>query len=123
MTYLLLILAGALLCNGIPHSVAGLQGVPFPTPFAKPRGVGRSPAIVNFAWGSANLLLGLILALWRLQFAAPFLGVLLLACGFVAVGIYLSMHFGKVQLMSSAGASSPGAAAAGPMSTHLHPRE
>ncbi len=65
MTYLLLFLAGALLCNAIPHLAAGLRGEPFPTPFAKPRGVGLSPPLVNFLWGLLNLVVGLWLAAER----------------------------------------------------------
>jgi hypothetical protein len=88
---------GALLCNCIPHIVAGLQGMPFPTPFATPRGVGRSSPLVNFLWGLANLLV----AMWLLrafplgfsfspEFALALLGALLL-------GIYLALRFGRVQ--------------------------
>ncbi len=46
MDYLAILLAGALVCNCIPHLTAGLQGQNFPTPFAKPRGVGNSAAVV-----------------------------------------------------------------------------
>lgn len=107
MTFVLLIFAGALLCNCIPHLVAGLQGTPFPTPFAKPRGIGHSPPLVNFAWGSGNLLLGLFLALRHLPPATPITGFLTLALGFLVVGTYLSMHFGKVRRVESARAPAP----------------
>ena len=97
MNYVLLILAGAFGCNGIPHTVAGLQGRLFPTPFAKPPGVGNSPPLVNFAWGSANLLLGLIIGARRAPRAAPIPAILAGAAGFVATGAYLSRHFGEVR--------------------------
>jgi len=42
MSYAVIFFAGAFLCNCIPHLCAGLQGMPFPTPFAKPRGIGKS---------------------------------------------------------------------------------
>lgn len=103
MNYILLILAGALGCNGIPHTVAGLQGRPFPTPFAKPPGVGSSSPLVNFAWGSANLVLGLVLGSRRMALAAPVPGVLASAAGFVATGTYLSWHFGKVRKATAIG--------------------
>lgn len=96
MTYLVLFLAGALLCNCIPHLVAGLQGRPFPTPFARPRGIGNSPSLVNFAWGSANLLPGFFIVSGRLPFDGPF-DSLALALGFLTIGAYLSRHFGKVR--------------------------
>ena len=97
MTYLLLFLAGAFLCNFIPHLVAGLQGREFPTPFARPRGVGSSPPLVNFAWGSANLILGLLILSGRLPFDNPVPDGIALALGFLAIGAYLSSHFGKVR--------------------------
>ena len=58
MIYVALFFAGAFLCNAVPHLVAGLQGQPFPTPFARPRGIGNSPPVVNFLWGLFNLLVG-----------------------------------------------------------------
>jgi len=30
------------------HFISGLRGEPFPTPFAKPHGVGDSSALLNF---------------------------------------------------------------------------
>jgi hypothetical protein len=96
VNFVVLFFAGAFLCNSVPHVVSGLQGVPFPTPFAKPRGVGKSPPVVNFLWGFLNLLLGLFLLGEQPvsvgvnpQFATVLIGAL-------AFGIYLSRHFGKV---------------------------
>ena len=97
MIYLPLTFAGALLCNCVPHLVAGLQGRPFPTPFARPPGVGNSPPPVNFAWGSANLLLGSSIALRWSRNAGRVPGGLALALGFLAAGGYLSSHFAKVR--------------------------
>ncbi|BEU28509.1 hypothetical protein [Paraburkholderia sp. 22B1P] len=97
MHYVTLFLAGAFLCNCIPHLAVGLQGTPFPTPFAKPRGVGNSSPLVNFLWGSANLLI----AVTRLVRHPVTLGVnpecLSLALGALLLGCYLSRHFGKVR--------------------------
>ena len=59
MHYVLTFFAGAFLCNCIPHLSSGLRGAPFPTPFAKPRGVGNSPPFLNFLWGSFNLFIGI----------------------------------------------------------------
>jgi hypothetical protein len=88
---------GALLCNALPHLAAGLQGRPFPSPFATPRGVGDSAPLVNFLWGFANLLAGLGLESYfpapvslTPEFGAACLGAL-------ALGSYLALHFGKVQ--------------------------
>lgn len=97
MAYLLLFVAGTLLCNGIPHLVAGLQGATFPTPFGKPRGVGHSSALTNLLWGAANLLIG-----GRLLAAHPVVvggspGFLALIAGAMAIGCYLALHFGTVR--------------------------
>jgi hypothetical protein len=97
MIYLALFFAGVFLCNSIPHLVAGLQGVPFPTPFARPRGVGSSPPVVNFLWGLLNLLVGGLL--WARYPVRPglFPGFVMLVLGALAIGLYLALHFGKVR--------------------------
>lgn len=89
--------AGAFLCNCVPHLAAGLQGMSFPTPFAKPRGVGHSPALVNFLWGLLNVLLGGCM-LWRHPVAMePGVSLLTLVVGVLVMGVYLSVHFAKVR--------------------------
>jgi hypothetical protein len=89
--------AGAFLCNCVPHLVCGLQGSPFPTPFAKPYGVGLSSPLLNFAWGLFNLIVGVVvLSTWPVHvgFNASFLIFLL---GVAALGARLSVRFGKVR--------------------------
>jgi hypothetical protein len=93
MTIFMLLLAGLLLCNCIPHLACGLQGDVFPTPFATPRGIGNSPPLVNFLWGGANLGLGaLILIHWL---ATDAFGLLAVFVGFLAAGIFMSLHFSR----------------------------
>ena len=108
MTYLLLFLAGSLFCNCIPHLAAGLQGARFPTPFAKPRGVGESLAIVNFLWGSANLFAGTAIVWRRLPSPEPLIAAVMLAVGFLAIGVYLALHFGKTRSRDRSGRPSDG---------------
>ncbi len=96
VTYALLVLAGALLCNCLPHLASGLRGEAFPTPFADPPGRGLSPPVLNFVWGAANLSLGL----WftgDLDRVDPRYGRVAVAAGFVAIGCYLAAHFGRVR--------------------------
>jgi len=97
MSYVGLFFAGAFLCNCIPHLCAALLGQPFPSPFAKPRGVGDSPTLVNFFWGLFNFLFGgWLLSRHPVTFGFnPEFGVVLL--GAVAIGMHLSVHFGRVQ--------------------------
>lgn len=88
--------AGAFLCNSLPHLAAGLQGRPFPSPFARPRGVGLSSPLVNVLWGLFNVVAGLVLLSLQpvsIGFNAPFIVVI---AGALAIGVYLSLHFGKV---------------------------
>ncbi len=56
--YLAHFFAGAFLANGVPHFVQGICGNKFQTPFAKPRGVGESSALVNVIWGWFNFIVG-----------------------------------------------------------------
>jgi hypothetical protein len=97
MDFLLLFLSGALLCNSVPHLASGTRGDPFPSPFAKPRGVGNSSPLVNFLWGSANLFVGAALTVEYLPEVDLETGIAVAALGWLVLGIYLSRHFGKVR--------------------------
>jgi hypothetical protein len=97
MIWLAWFFAGAFLCNAIPHLAAGLQGQPFPTPFARPRGVGNSPPLVNVLWGLFNAVVGLVLLSLQtvlIGLNGPFVVVV---AGALASGVYLALHFGKVR--------------------------
>ncbi len=94
MAYLGLLIAGVLLCNSLPHLLAGLQGERFYTPWARPRGVGKSTALENVLWGSANLLMSAFLIDRIFPRNLPH-GLLILAIGFVGMGIGLALIFGR----------------------------
>jgi hypothetical protein len=97
MNHIALFFAGALLCNCIPHLACGLRGESFPTPFAKPRGIGLSSPLLNFIWGTLNGVAGGVL-LARHGIAQTFgTESLALLLGFLVLGTYLSMHFAKVR--------------------------
>jgi hypothetical protein len=53
--------AGAFLTNVVPHFVHGISGDRFPTPFAKPHGIGLSTSTTNVVWALFNLVVGYIL--------------------------------------------------------------
>ena len=93
--YPLLVLAGLLVTNGVPHFVAGVSGNPFQSPFADPPGVGESSPLVNVWWGFANLAGGGAL----LAHFAPdsLLGWLLVGAGVLGGGTFMGAHFGKVR--------------------------
>src|SRR6201999_337161 len=87
---------GAFICNCIPHLTSGLRGEKFPTPFARPAGVGKSSAVFNFLWGSLNLMVALVLISYfpvRVGFNVE--GGLFMI-GFLLLGIHLSRHFEQV---------------------------
>jgi hypothetical protein len=98
---IVLFLTGALLCNALPHLAAGTRGERFPTPFAKPRGKGLSPPLVNFFWGFANLATGLFLLKRHFGALGQAADLAALAAGFVLLGVYVSIHFGKVRAASA----------------------
>lgn len=92
-----LFFVGVLFCNAIPHLAAGLCGLPFPTPFAKPRGKGDSSPFVNALWGFANFATGLYL-LSRHPFEFKMNpNMFITLSGGLLLAVYLSRHFGKVQ--------------------------
>ncbi len=106
-------LAGMLVCNAIPHLAAGTRGEPFPTPFAKPRGVGLSPPVVNVIWGWFNLLAGAWLARTGVAQGGPrVMGGVAFSLGFLLIGVFTARHFGKVRLERERQQSLPAAAPA-----------
>jgi hypothetical protein len=91
-------LAGIFLANGVPHFVHGLSGKAFPTPFARPPGVGDSSPIVNILWGFANFVGGCLL----LGTMAPYepgynAETAALGFGVLVLGLSLAWHFGRVR--------------------------
>lgn len=93
----LLFLAGALVANAIPHLASGTRGELFPTPFARPHGVGLSSPVTNVLWGTANLFAGLaILDHFALNVALP-AGRIAVAIGFLLSALFAAIHFGKVR--------------------------
>lgn len=97
MHYVTVFFYGMLFCNAVPHLVCGLQGKPFPTPFAKPRGVGFSSPPVNFVWGFANLAVALVLLARRPLTLASRADLASFLIGILVIGLYLARHFGTVQ--------------------------
>ena len=97
MNYIADFFAGAFLCNCIPHLVCGLQGAPFPTPFAKPRGIGDSPPVVNFFWGAFNGLAGAALLARHPVAVGLNTDFLVLVAGALVLGAQMALHFGRVR--------------------------
>ncbi|MGA3067205.1 MAG: hypothetical protein ABSF29_10200 [Tepidisphaeraceae bacterium] len=97
MHFIALFFAGLFLCNSIPHTIAGLQGTPFPSPFAKPPGIGDSSPVVNFLWGALNFLIGILLLSIHPITVGFNAGFLTLFAGALAIGTPMSRHFGKVR--------------------------
>lgn len=89
-------LGGAFLANAIPHSVSGMMGQPFQTPFAKPPGEGLSSSAVNVLWGCLNVVIGYLLVVrvgnFDLRSVSDF-GAL--AAGAGLIGVFSARHFGK----------------------------
>jgi hypothetical protein len=96
MSVFLQFLAGACLCNCIPHLASGLQGQYFPTPFARLHGSRVSSPVANVLWGSFNLGAGIALLHFNpvaLDLAPPLYAF---AAGFVLLGVFSGWHFNKV---------------------------
>ncbi|MCU1406357.1 MAG: hypothetical protein JWQ43_2660 [Glaciihabitans sp.] len=83
--------AGVLLANAVPHGVNAVQGHPFPTPFAKPPGVGLSSPLLNMVWSTINLAGGAAVLRWSKKTPADTAS---LALGAVSMGFFLAWYFG-----------------------------
>ena len=87
---------GAFLANAIPHSVAGVMGRPFQSPFAKPPGQGLSSSTVNVFWGFFNLVVGYLLVAQVGDFEPRDLAdVAALGLGALMLGLMLARQFGR----------------------------
>jgi membrane-associated phospholipid phosphatase len=84
--------SGAFSANTVPHFVAGISGNKFPTPFAKPRGVGLSSSTTNMIWSLFNMLVGFLLfrSCVNVENNLP---LLLFFAGIAFAGIGLSRRF------------------------------
>ncbi|WP_184547103.1 hypothetical protein [Mucilaginibacter sp. FT3.2] len=91
--YLSAFFAGAFFANTIPHFVHGISGNKFPTPFAKPPGVGLSSSTINVIWALFNLVVTYLLFMAsKLDNAHPLL-LLVFFAGIAAMAIMLSIRF------------------------------
>jgi hypothetical protein len=96
--YLAHFVAGVFLANGVPHFVQGICGNKFQTPFAAPRGVGESSAIVNVIWGWFNFVVGgVLLRVFFPPLPPPASVSIATLLGVLAMALYLSSHFGRVR--------------------------
>ncbi|WP_205649425.1 hypothetical protein [Agromyces sp. LHK192] len=84
----------ALLVNAVPHGIAGVQGAPFPTPFADPPGVGESGPVANIAWSAINAAVGAVLLRRGLRGPGQRVAA---AIGAVTMAAVLGYHFGSVR--------------------------
>jgi hypothetical protein len=96
--YLAHFFAGAFIANGVPHFVQGICGNKFQTPFASPRGVGESSAIVNVIWGFFNFTVGgVLLRIFFPPLPPPPPDSIATALGALAMSLWLANHFSKVR--------------------------
>ncbi len=96
-TYVAHFLGGMFLVNAIPHSVSGLLGRAFPSPFASPPGQGESTALINVLWGAFNLVVGYVLISRVSTFdLRRTRDVLLVGAGGLLMAVMLSQLFGPL---------------------------
>ena len=88
---------GLFLANFVPHFVAGIQGKPFQTPFAKPPGKGLSSSIVNVLWAFANLAVAYLLLLRVGYFDLRSIGCIMpFAVGALLHSLFSARQFGQL---------------------------
>ena len=84
--------AGLFLANAVPHFVHGISGNRFPTPFAKPRGIGLSSPTLNVVWALVNGIAGYFLLRWRVS-SENLISLIFFFLGVAVISIYLSRRF------------------------------
>jgi hypothetical protein len=87
---------GAFLANAVPHTVSGVMGRPFQSPFAKPPGEGLSSSTINVIWGFFNLIVAYVLICRVGDFnLRDTTDVLALALGALFMSLVGARQFGK----------------------------
>jgi len=87
---------GVFLANALPHLVSGSIGHAFQTPFATPRGVGRSSSTINVLWGFCNLAAGYVLLCRVGDFdLRNLLDASVAGAGAFVLAMALTAHFGR----------------------------
>ncbi len=88
---------GAFLINSVPHTVSGVLGRPFQSPFAHPPGKGLSSSRTNVLWGFVNLVIAYLLILRVGTFDlhdVPSVGAL--GLGAFGLALFMSQTFGRL---------------------------
>jgi hypothetical protein len=87
---------GVFLANAVPHTVSGMMGRPFQSPFATPPGEGLSSSTVNVVWGLANVAVayGLILRVGQFDARATD-QIASLGLGILIMGVIAARSFGR----------------------------
>lgn len=87
---------GAFLVNSLPHTISGVTGRAFQTPFATPSGEGLSSSTVNLLWGGFNLAVGYWVVCRVGAFdVANTADMLASGLGGLAMGLFCARHFGR----------------------------
>lgn len=96
LTYISYFFGGIFLANAIPHSVSGMMGQAFQSPFAKPPGKGLSSSTVNVLWGAFNLAVGYVLIFRVGAFDIRNIGHTVTAgTGALLISLQAARHFGQ----------------------------
>jgi hypothetical protein len=96
LSYISYFFGGAFLANSIPHTVSGMMGRAFQSPFAKPPGEGLSSSTVNIAWGFFNALVAYLLVFHVGAFDLHSIpDVFVTGLGAFLISLFSSRHFGK----------------------------
>ena len=87
---------GIFLANAVPHTVSGMMGRSFQSPFAKPPGRGLSSSTVNVLWGLLNVAIAYLLLVRVGTFhVRSTRDVLALALGVLVISVQSARHFGE----------------------------
>ena len=87
---------GAFAANAVPHTVSGVMGRAFQSPFAKPPGEGLSSSTLNVLWGFLNASLAYVLIAHVGAFhVRSWLDVLSLGLGALLISLFSARHFGQ----------------------------
>lgn len=96
MEYLAQFFGAMFLVNALPHTLKGVTGQPFQSPFATPPGVGLSSPVSNVVWGGLNFIVGFVLVAKVGDFsAASWIDIAVTFAGGWLCAFALARYFGR----------------------------
>lgn len=84
--------------NALPHFISGVLGMPFPSPFAEPPGIGLSTPVENIIWAIINFCVAYALVYFGKLDQRQLPIRIAFFVGAIVMAFYAASYFGSLDL-------------------------